>query len=1291
MTPAKIRFSDKAGIAGLIVCLTLSLAALSGFLISPVFFSNNYYGHSLKASRQQREKIRQFFLSLEQIQQKKEAELLKSPLPENDRDIYRVFRELQFQPKLEGTAYYREGQLELWEGNVVDVGDIFPRLQQILADGDKTAVIHHKASWYLIRPVPVNEADHIVLYQLLAFLPQFKAPYLDDFHVLGEKLLRNCRIEYHDFSDSIPGYERIFREKDEYIGEPRMQGGVLSYFFPLRTQNGKIAATLTLDSPPLVTKLAEIKESFALFCYLFLLAALVILAVLLIKSPFSQKSKPALRITVFSAVLLLIRFLFFPLSRIGVVQSLSVFSPTTASFISFWNLTKSPADIFLTALTLFLFLQFLFRSIPRSRRSPGTGSSIFRAARMVPAAAAGFFLLSVFQTIFDRLVFNSTVDFFHFTFQPSFLLLHFSLLLFFGSFVLVTLRIFRSTAASPADLPIDFSILAIVWASYSLVCHSTLSLQIAHGLLLSGILLSARFPGWLKRKRFILASILLLSGFFFISFRITDADKTETLLRDSLQHIIKSQENWGHFLMEQSLHEIDREQEAVFAFLKNVDPYNFARLLWDATPLAKFNKYSRLEILTPRGTVLSHFALNVPEIPLADYEFPLSREWMVFDQDILYLGRDKDFLIAYKDWFAEEQHVGRMIVFLMIDYETLPFLFSANPYFEVMRSTSMPSLDRFDPGFAIFDLEGHLVYNPKKITTGIPPELLNRIPESDQNLWADFVDKGTRYSSLYFRWTDRIFSLFVPVTTPLSILLNFLKLLLFFGGLYFLAGLIHAAFERGRKLTNPFWSFSNRVYISFVLIALFPLMIFAFSTRSFFDRIFSAQFMEKAEVHAEFARRVMEDYAYLQTEERTSLSLPPDNIVLWISSTIANDVNLYQDGLLVSSSRREFFDYGLLPELIDGEIYNQIQYNNNPYYTQTQTIGNYSFHTLTIPYKRPAGTVLISLPFPLERQELSRATEDLMDFLFLLSIFLIFAVLPLASAIGGMIINPVRRLLTATREVSLGNLEIVVDYHKKDEMRNLMEGFNSMIAALKKHQQDMTEMSKKVAWAEMARKVAHEIKNPLTPIQLSAEHLLTVYRDNPDHFEKALHESTTYIISEVENLRKIAHEFMKIAKEVVTTRETFDLREIIAATIEPYKKILSHRIRFEETYAASNTICSADRDKIIIALKNIFTNAIEAIQKEGEITIHLSGDSDQLELTVTDTGSGITENALPKIFDSYFSTKDVGTGLGLPIAKKIIEDHDGRIQVSSQKGTGTVITIRLPRGKMESSLKGTQS
>ncbi|GAG91184.1 unnamed protein product, partial [marine sediment metagenome] len=279
------------------------------------------------------------------------------------------------------------------------------------------------------------------------------------------------------------------------------------------------------------------------------------------------------------------------------------------------------------------------------------------------------------------------------------------------------------------------------------------------------------------------------------------------------------------------------------------------------------------------------------------------------------------------------------------------------------------------------------------------------------------------------------------------------------------------------------------------------LLIFTFSTRSFFANIFIQKITEEAEAQANFARRVMEEFILLQQEERISLTIPPDNMVLWISTTISNDVNLYVDGKLISSSRREFFDSGLLPELIDGEIYYKIQFENNPFYMQTQTIGDYSFHTLTIPYSFQESILLISLPFPQEQQEITKTSSELLEFLFFISFIFIAVVLLLARGIGGMIITPIKKLLTGTKEVSLGNLEISIPHKHKDEMKTLINGFNTMVKSLKKHQQEVADLSKKVAWAEMARKVAHEIKNPLTPIQLSAEHLLRIYSDKPDNFE----------------------------------------------------------------------------------------------------------------------------------------------------------------------------------------------
>jgi nitrogen fixation/metabolism regulation signal transduction histidine kinase len=201
----------------------------------------------------------------------------------------------------------------------------------------------------------------------------------------------------------------------------------------------------------------------------------------------------------------------------------------------------------------------------------------------------------------------------------------------------------------------------------------------------------------------------------------------------------------------------------------------------------------------------------------------------------------------------------------------------------------------------------------------------------------------------------------------------------------------------------------------------------------------------------------------------------------------------------------------------------------------------------------------------------------------------------------------------------------------------------------------------------------------LTPIQLSAEHILRVYEDKSGDFEKALRESASYIISEVENLRRIAQEFLELSRVASLKKETFDMREAVNEVVSPYKRVISERVRFRETLEGKDFLVEADKAKIKIAIRNIFINAVEAIHGKGEIEIGIKAETDSLSLAVRDSGIGMAKDVVEKIFESYFSTKDVGTGLGLPIAKKIIEDHGGTIRVESEVQEGTLITIVIPK------------
>lgn len=1270
---------------GFLLTIFLSGLILIIFLILPVFISSNYYQKSLAQLRNQAKDIKSEFAALISEIKQNQKLILVSSFPEEKNEIFALFNKLHLDKEKEGIGYYdKQGDLILWLGNVIDLKTIFfeegkenPFEIQI-----SSLLIQKKASAYLVFSQKVNKDHYLVFYRLLAFIPLFKTPYLKPYHFLSPKLLSSCIIEYRDFREDVSGFEKLFtRHKDEYIGQPILQDEVQTIFFPLRNEKNEIVATVRLSSPALSTKLSAQKEDVLLIFFFVSGISLLFLLFYSVKTPsFHQKRNPAALLFVI-LILVGLRALFFPLSNLEKIQSLPFFSPSASSFLFFLDLTKSPADIFLTSLLLFLLilcLRIYSQSlIGNKERKSSTLVSLVPNLVLIFLSIC---IVFIFQQILFRLVFHSNINLLRFSFNISFILLHLSIFLLFLSFFLAIFLGMRIISIYSSGIFFPLLIFFLEFGTYVYLFKERISppLFAFQAAIVILILLVAFFPKIIRKKEVLFASFLLSALFLYTSIHLSTSVRNRSLIQHSLQNIIKSQEHWGNFLIKQSLPQIENRKDSIISFLLSPERPEFARSIWERTLMAKFNWYSSLEIQTSERTILSRFSLNVPRLYRLDYELPRSQEWTILRQNIPFMGTEKDFLIAYKDWVEEENYLGRMILYLSIDYDMLPFLYSANPYFELIRVSSIPSLNQFNLGFAIFDLDGKLLFNPNKISSGIPPDLLEKINSSQDSIWSTFKDKKKKFKCFYFRNNNRIYSLFMPVKNFFDYSVEILKLFFLYLVFSLLFFILFSAFISKRKFQNPFWSFSNRVYISFFAIAVIPLLLFTFFTRSFFSRIFTQQFTEKAEIHANFAQRVMEDYLLFQQEEQLSPRIPPENVVLWIGSAISNDVNLYQEGKLISSSRREFFDSGLLPELIDGEIYYKIQYENNPFYTQTQNIGDYSFHTLTIPYFLGNTQLHISLPFPLEQQEISEATEDLIEFLFFISVFFVAVVLFFARGIGGMIITPIKKLLAGTKEVSLGNLEISIQHKSKDEMKTLIDGFNTMVENLKMHQQEMAEMSKKVAWAEMARKVAHEIKNPLTPIQLSAEHILKVYEDKPEDLDRILKESASYIIKEVENLRKIAQEFLEISKETTLHKEIISLKEIIQETIDPYKKILSERIKFKEIYEGKDFSLSGDKATLKIALRNILTNAIEAIRNHGEIIIKASKDKTGIKLEIKDTGIGIKKDFVDKMFEPYFSTKDIGTGLGLPIAKKIIESHGGTICASSAENKGTNILINLP-------------
>lgn len=1247
------------------------------FLLSlflPRLLTRNYDAKTLHSLRGKAESIKREFAILEWSLQRRLGLLLSSPLPLQTEAIFDRFQRSRIDPDIEGAAYYNaQGELAVWLGNIIDFRPVNP---------GASLVVRSKASIYLIASRRVRNSETILVTRLLAFRPQLRAPYLDEYHFLSPKLQSNCQIDYWDYREDVSGFESFFaRHQDEYIGQQRGQGAAQQLFFPLRNDRKEIVATITISSPPLVSVRAEKREQFLFVSLILCIVALILYGAVLAGALLQPAGNKLALGAVLFLVLLLLRLIFFPLSGMEKLRSLPIFSPSQAGFLSLGGLTRSPADIFLTAIFVALVLGGVSAALSDPRISR-------QRIRGFPAAwlAGGLLIFAppvmfcIFHGFLSRLVANSNVHLLHFSGNPSFLLLHSGLSLLLISLLLLALSSFRAAHCVLPSLgksAIALS-LAIIFVGLAF-SRGRLFPQFAVQVLLSAVLFfGARKTELPKRGAAYVGGLLLGVLFVYAGIAPESSAHLRSLVRHSLRHTIESQEIWADFLLRQSVVEIEKRRTAIVSFLRNPDQSPLARSLWENTLVARLNWYSTLEVLGPEGEILSRFSLNIPQLSQPELALEVSRSWTFSRLTVPSLGKDREFILGYKDWFEKDRYLGRLTFFLTLDPEILPFLYSANPYFELLRIRSMPSLSHLGIGLAIFDPTGRLVFNPNRISSGLSPEIIDRVSVSAESVWASFTDRGKRFDAYDFLYQGKIYSLFFPHRGLMTTAVDFIKLSLFSLGVAALLFLLIPSLWQKKRIQNVFWSFASRVYAAFIAIMLISLSVFSVFSHRFFHRLFIQRFIEKAEIHASFARTIMHDFYSLQQEEMSPVIPPTDEFVLWISSAIGNDINLYREGRLVTSSRREFFDWGLLPEVVDGEIFYRISHDNKPFYTQRQKIGSYSFQSLTIPYTIGRSPYLISLPFPFEEQEISRATEELVEFLIFVAVFFIGIAFLFARGMGRMIIAPIEKLLIGTREVSQGNLDITIAHRSRDEMKTLVDGFNAMIRDLKKHEQEIAELSRKAAWAQMAQKVAHEIKNPLTPIRLSAEHILRVYEDGSADFGQALKESASYIISEVENLRRIAQEFLELSRETALRKERFDLRNLIREVTAPYQKMLSDRVRLREICEGQDFSIQADRSKLKIAIRNVVINAVEAIRGQGEIEVRLVRDRSAIHLSIRDTGTGMSPDIIDRIFDPYFSTKDVGTGLGLPIAKRIIEDHGGTIRAESEVGRGTTIQIMLP-------------
>ena len=247
-----------------------------------------------------------------------------------------------------------------------------------------------------------------------------------------------------------------------------------------------------------------------------------------------------------------------------------------------------------------------------------------------------------------------------------------------------------------------------------------------------------------------------------------------------------------------------------------------------------------------------------------------------------------------------------------------------------------------------------------------------------------------------------------------------------------------------------------------------------------------------------------------------------------------------------------------------------------------------------------------------------------------------------------------------------------------DELGRLVEDFNQNGGELQRQHGELERTHRLEAWAEMARQVAHEIKNPLTPIQLNAEHLRRVNADRGEPLSPVLNDCVRTILEQVGLLRRIASEFSNFASSPTARPSTVYVQDLLRDTIDPYRTGIADRVLFDVDIPRDLPPVFVDRTLIARSVTNIVENALHAMPSGGTLTVVALAVDGAVRIRFSDTGVGMDAEALARAFEPYFSTKTSGTGLGLPIAKRNIEFSGGTITVTSVREQGTTVEVTLP-------------
>ena len=407
------------------------------------------------------------------------------------------------------------------------------------------------------------------------------------------------------------------------------------------------------------------------------------------------------------------------------------------------------------------------------------------------------------------------------------------------------------------------------------------------------------------------------------------------------------------------------------------------------------------------------------------------------------------------------------------------------------------------------------------------------------------------------------------------------------------------------------------------------------------------------------------------------------NVLVELSEVLKIDINIYsQQGMLVATSRPEIFSTGFNGYLVNAKALERIAGQGAMSYVNKGHIGELDYMSAYMPLVLENGkSYIINVPYFTQNDELN--TDIVIMVIIAINIAIVVMVLAfiLSGIVAERVTKPLQLVNDKLKQMRVGGKNEKIDYDQQDEVGRLVREYNNMVEKLEENINQLARSERESAWREMARQIAHEIKNPLTPMKLNIQFMQrSLQVEDPQEFKQRFKDISTVLIEQIDNMASIASAFSDFAKMPVSQKEVFDISEMVSNAVVLFEKNVDRLI-----YTIEPDIkVWADKEQVYRVVINVLKNAVQSIpeKREGQVEVSVSRVESKVIIRVKDNGCGIPAELKNKIFEPNFTTKTSGMGLGLAISRRIMESMEGTIEFKSlDVGTEFIITLEAVRIK----------